>query len=169
MSHEIWSRWFHIWQMPHGKSGHMLLVFSWQSQFFRNQYSSHLFFPGTLIKPWYPIKNVHGCSKSQVSASLKRPNHNYIRAVQRNIKVKSTQNMKSKETKNEKMHNSKQGSGPNYKSYIFAHLLDLLNAFPSFLKNRGIFPTQLILPLFGWVSFALHKNFSSKSLIPDRQ
>lgn len=58
------------------------------------------------------------------------------------------------------MHNSKQGSGPDHKSYIFAHLLDLLNAFPSFLKNRGIFPTQLISPLFWWkawgVSFTLH-------------
>ena len=138
----------------------MLLLFSWQSQFFRNQYSSHLFFPGTLIKPWYPIKNVHGCSKSQVSASLKRPNHNYIRAVQRNIKVKSTQNMKRKERKNEKCTIQSKAPGPTINHTSLLTYSTYWMHFRVFWKTVGFFPhSWYCLSLGGWSASHFTRTF----------
>ena len=120
----IWQIWYiwHIWHMPQGscgKSGHMLLVFSWQSRFFRKP----------ILIPFILSRNIDKTFDIQLkmfqitsSSKFEKANHNYIRAVQRNTKVEIRQNLKQKEKW--KMHNLKQGSGPDHKSYIFLHLLD---------------------------------------------
>ena len=112
-------RWARMAYMPQGWSGHMLLVFSWQSRFFRKP----------ILIPFILSRNIDKTFDIQLkmfqitsSSKFEKANHNYIRAVQRNTKVEIRQNLKQKEKW--KMHNLKQGSGPDHKSYIFLHLLD---------------------------------------------
>ena len=113
------SRLYQEWYGMSYMSGHMLLVFSWQSRFFRKP----------ILIPFILSRNIDKTFDIQLkmfqitsSSKFEKANHNYIRAVQRNTKVEIQQNLKQKEKW--KMHNLKQGSGPDHKSYIFLHLLD---------------------------------------------
>ena len=118
----IYGIWY-IWHMPQGscgKSGHMLLVFSLQSRFFRKP----------ILIPFILSRNIDKTFDIQLKmfAAFQITSFSKFEKAQSQLYPSSSKKQKSKKyTKYEikrkkwKMHNLKQGSGPDHKSYTFAH------------------------------------------------